>query len=203
MEKPGIARGMPGNRTGLQCGALHGSSAFTSPLPKLALHCGIMSFARILLSLFLSIITLAPLARAEVSPISIRVEQAGDSDNGKFKKTQTKTLKIHITNSSAQDRTALRVKYWFFGKDVKDRDLAVLKQGEAKTDIKARATEMVESARVETVAVEAHTDKGKKKVGASGDKFAGYGVQVLEGDKLMAEFFSSPSLKASAKSAVK
>lgn len=163
-----------------------------------------MFFLRRALLCFLATCALAPLSYAQVSPISIRVEPVSNTDNDKFKKSQTKTLKIHISNRSDQDRAGLRVKYWFFGKDVKDRDLAVLKEGETKTDLKARATEMVESARAEAIAVEAHGGgKGKKKVEASGDKFVGYGVQILEGDKLLAEYFSQPSLKASARSAAK
>lgn len=163
-----------------------------------------MSSMRLLSTLLLAILAFAPIARAQVSPISIRVEPVSSTDNEKFKKSQTRTLKIHITNNSSQDRNGLRVKYWFFGKDVKDRDLAVLREGETKVDIKARATEMVESARAEATSVEAHGGgKGKKKVEASGSKFVGHGVQVLEGDKLAAEFFSQPSLKESARGVAK
>ena len=147
-------------------------------------------------------------ARAEVSPISIRVEQITGVDRDKFKKTQEKSLKIFVTNGSATDLNNLSVKYYFFGHDVRDHEAELLDRGERPASVKARATEIVETPAAKASATEAHSVKGKgkgggKKVAATGEKLTGYGVQVFSGEKMLAEYFSAPSLKEKAGGAVR
>ena len=140
------------------------------------------------------------LGRAEVSPISIRVEQVTGVDREKFKKTQEKSLKIFVSNGSAADMNNLTVKYYFFGHDVRDHEAEILEKGERTASVKARAMEIVETPAAKASATEAHSVKGKgkgggKKVAASGEKLTGYGVRVFSGEKMLAEYFSEPSLK--------
>ena len=150
-------------------------------------------------------------ARAEVSPISIRVEQTTGVDREKFKKTQEKALKIFVTNGSAADINNLTVKYFFFGHSVKDHEAEILEKGERTASVKARMTETVETPVVKASSTEAHSEakKGKgqnakkgnqagKKVAATGEKLTGYGVQVFESGKLLADYFSEPSLREKA-----
>jgi hypothetical protein len=148
------------------------------------------------------------IARAEVSPVSMRVEQVSGSKPEKYSTTQKRSLKIHLTNGSAQDLTGLKVKYYFFAKEVKEKDITVKDKGEKSADVKARATEVVETPVVTATSVEGHSEgsnggwKGSSggrssghKVEASGEKIVGYGAQLYSGDKLLTEYFSEPSLK--------
>ena len=153
-------------------------------------------------------------ARAEVSPISIRVEQTTGVDREKFKKTQEKALKIFVTNGSSADLNNLTVKYFFFGHSLKDHEAEILEKGERTASVKARMTETVETPAAKATATEEHLVAGRggfkssnkkgsgfnnaKKVAASGEKLTGYGVQVFEGGKLLADYFSEPSLREKA-----
>lgn len=164
---------------------------------------------------FLALV-IAPQVRAEISPISVRVEVVSKDENEKFGKTQNKSLKVFVSNSSAQAMEGLTLKYYFFGRDVKDRDIVLLQKGEKAASAKAHGSEIVETPVVSAKSTEAHTVGGNfgkssktsyakpaKKVEESGKKITGYGVQILDQEKVVAEFFSSPSLKEKLGAAVK
>ncbi|RYD81930.1 MAG: hypothetical protein EOP84_10235 [Verrucomicrobiaceae bacterium] len=169
-------------------------------------------FLRFLPAVFAFLLpVLTPLASAQVSPVSMRVEQVNSSDRDKHTTVQKRSLKVHLSNSSGQDQTGLRVKYYYFTKDVKDKDVIVKESGEKSADVKARATEIAETPVVKSSFTDDHFEgggrnnnkggrnnnfKAGKKVAASGDKIVGYGVQLYSGDKMIAEQFSGPSLKA-------
>ena len=161
--------------------------------------------------IFLAPLSLAIIARAEVNPFSVRVEQVTSTDAERFKKTQEKKLKIFVSNNSSAEAN-LTLKYYFFGHGAKDREIDTLEQGEKTASVKPHATEVVETPATKATLNEEHyeTKKGKgggqqarsggtrlgKKVEASGRKLIGYGVQVLNGSAVVAEYFSEPSLKA-------
>jgi hypothetical protein len=150
-------------------------------------------------------------ARPEVSPFSVRVEQVTSTDAERFKKTQEKKLKIFVSNNSSADAN-LTLKYYFFGHGAKDREMDVLEKGEKTALVKSHATEVVETPATKATFGEEHyeTKKGGgggnrgrgggmqlgKKIQASGNKLTGYGVQILNGGMVVAEYFSEPSLKA-------
>lgn len=143
---------------------------------------------------------------AQVSPVSVRIEQLVKSDTEKFAHIQKRSLKIAVTNASSEDKNALKLKYFFFGKDAGENDMLLLEKGARTANIPARQTVIVETPTISRKFVEEHYDTKKgggqrgarisKKVEASGQKIVGYGAQVFEGDKLEAEYFSQPSLKA-------
>jgi hypothetical protein len=161
--------------------------------------------------LLVVLLALPLVARAEVSPFSIRVEQVTGTDAERFKKTQEKKLKIFVSNNSTADAN-LTLKYYFFGHGAKDREIDTIDKGEKAALVKSHATEVVETPAVKTTFNEEHyeTKKGGgggnrgrgggmqlgKKVEASGNKLTGYGVLVLNGGTVVAEYFSEPSLKA-------
>ena len=150
-------------------------------------------------------------ARSEVSPIHMDVEQTSKTESkGKAPakgappsdKTQSRELSIRLANNSNDTFDNLVVKYWFFGHDMKAHDAKVLKNGERKATLGPRGRETVESESVTSSYVEAHNVAGKGKgakatrVPASGEKIVGYAVQVLNGEKILAEFYSESSYKA-------
>jgi hypothetical protein len=159
-----------------------------------------------------------PVQGAEVSPITVRVEQAsGNASSNRFKHTQSKALKAYVSNAATTDSPGLRVKYFYFAKSFKTGETTILRQGEQKVDLKGHATVTVEAPEVESVYTEEHGQRfdGKggrgailgnnparqknvryKAVEATGTKVTGYGVQVFSGNQVVAEIFSEPSLKA-------
>lgn len=169
------------------------------------------SFLAVLLALLA-----APL-HAAVGPISITVEQSSKTKQPQAKagkpaqgaKTQVRSVTVKLSNGSAETFDKLVVKYWFLGHDMKDHNIKVLKQGERKSALVPRGRDTVESEEVSSVYTEAHSEvtkgkggKGKskggggaKQVAASGEKITGYAVQVLNGTKVEAEYYSEPSYK--------
>jgi hypothetical protein len=149
---------------------------------------------------------------AAPSPISIRVEQVNKSDNAKHGKTQSRMLKVNITNGSADDKSGLVVKYWVFAKEVKDRDLVVLGKGELPAQVKSHGTEIVETPTFTAKSTEDHyemkkPEKGRsgqknnkgpqlgKKIEGGGEKMAGYAVKVFDGGTLVAEAYEPLGMK--------
>ena len=157
-----------------------------------------MKIPHFLLALFLA---LAPSVRAEVSPIRITVEQSNKTEakdkKNPHEKTQVRSLKIQLDNGSATAFDALVVKYWFLGHEVTERAIKPIAEGERKSAITPRGKDVVDSEVVAKHFSEEHYDAKKKaKVPATGEKIVGYAVRVMQGDKVVAEFYSEPGYKA-------
>ena len=141
--------------------------------------------------------TPAPPPRAEPNPVRIKVEQPSKTDLAGDTKTVKRALKVSVVNSS-NEPLELKLKYVLFGRDAADKDIKVIDQGDRPASVKPRSTEIVETSTVSAVFVEARSDPNThKRVPASGTKFVGYGVQVFLGDRLVAEIYDPPSMKAS------
>ncbi len=135
--------------------------------------------------------------RTEPNPVRIKVEQPSKTDIEGDTKTVKRALKISVVNSS-NEPLELKLKYVLFGRDAADKDIKAIDQGDRPAPVKPRSTEIVETGTATAVFVEARFDPGThKRVPASGTKFVGYGVQVLLGDRLVAESYDPPSMKAS------
>jgi hypothetical protein len=144
---------------------------------------------------------------AQVSPIRMTVEQVSKSETkGKTgsEKTQVRSLNIRLENNSNESFDDMQVKYWFFGRDMKSRDVTVINTGERKSSLAPRAKEIVESESVSSSYVEEHYEvaKGKggkggkpTKVPASGAKIMGYAVRLMKDGKVLSEYYSEPSYK--------
>ncbi len=166
----------------------------------------------------------APL-HAAIGPVRMEIEQHSATKQPKAtpghppvgQKTQHRSLTIKLSNVSADALGSLVVKYFFLGHDMKDHHIIVLKQGERKSSLAAHGRETVESEEATSAYTDAYTEvakgkgkskgkgKGKataKKVEASGKKITGYAVQVLNGAKVEAEYYSEPSYKEKVKAAM-
>lgn len=142
----------------------------------------------------------APAAPSGPSAVSIRVEQANKSDmDGKdrTKRDHERTLNIFVTNNSGEELN-LKVKHIIFGRDLVHHDYMTAGEGEKDVTVKPHSMEKVETPAAKTTSVDRHFDaKTKKPVEASGASIVGAGVQVMQGDKLVAEWYDPLSLKAS------
>jgi hypothetical protein len=135
---------------------------------------------------------------AEPTAISLRVEQANTSDmNPKDRITRTHVRKLHVfvTNNSG-DQLELKVKYEVFGRDKFTHDVVKVTDGEQPLEVKPHSGANVDSVEAKSVSNEQHWDpKAKKMIDPSGATIIGSGVQVLVGDKLLAEWYDPVSLK--------
>lgn len=114
--------------------------------------------------------------------------------------TQIKSLQVTLINPSQQTLTDLTIAYYLFARDVRTKEIVLVKKGEKTVTVKPLGKEIVNTD--ETVLTSQNTYS--RTVGgrtettpATGQKFYGYGVQALAGQKVLAEVFDPPELKAS------
>ena len=121
--------------------------------------------------------------------------------------TQGKTLQITISGKAKSPETRTG-KWMAYGRDAKDKALAVIESGDFAIDF-ATGAQKVESKKINTTYTPEHAPAGKgggnyskgsasKKVPAEGIKFAGYGVVIKDGDKIVGEFYDPAGVKAEA-----
>lgn len=162
------------------------------------------------LLLFTALVAMA----AEVSPIRMRVEQVSKDQHATFTHKQGKSLKIELSNGSAQDVKGLKVKYAYFARNVKTSDMVEVRQGELSADVKAHGSVTIEAPAVSVAYTDEHAEgnpfnnrgqSGKnrgmghvKTVPSSGQRYVGYRVEVFSDGARIAESSSEPSLKAKA-----
>ncbi|MEA3211397.1 MAG: hypothetical protein QOE70_4454 [Chthoniobacter sp.] len=168
--------------------------------------------------IFLSMFLLLPGRLGAQSPndlVRVEVRVDSESDHKDIKGatadtvTQNKTLQIAISGKprSSETRTG---KWTVYGRDLKGHEVTVLGSGEFKLDLPASGQQKTASTKITTTSTAAHTvataaassNKAKggnvpkaKKVEAAGVKYAGYGVVVKDGDKIVGEAFDPVGLK--------
>ena len=150
-------------------------------------------------------------AHGEATLVRIRIEQPSSSHTRGDTRTETRSLKLFISNVSAE-AGELKVSYLFIGRDVARSsqipripggicwisaelirefgpprgDLVVVAKGEQPATVKSGSAIIVETPAATAVStspkmVNGRLDKGK------GTKFFGYAVRVYRGDKVVAE----------------
>lgn len=142
-----------------------------------------------------ALVCLLAAAEAQVSPIRLRVEQQSKSDTTSYKSVQSRSLTIHLTNSSPQPAD-VTVKWAVLGRDIKSKDVVTVEQGEMKSSMKAAGGDKLQTPEAKAAAEEARIGS-KGKSDDIGTKIIGHGVQVFQGDKLVAEMYEPASVKAS------
>lgn len=148
-------------------------------------------------SLFASILAagLVSTATAQVSTVRLRVEQVSKNDKTSYKTVQSRSLVVYLTNSAQLPADAV-VKWAVFGRDIKTKDVVTIEQGEMKSSMKASGAEKLQTPVVQASSEEARVgSKGKNE--AAGNKIIGHGVQVWQGDKIVAELYEPLSIKES------
>lgn len=158
-------------------------------------------------------------ARADFhsSPVRVEVRVASGDSHDRIRGStasehnQTKQLAITVSSVSRPAPTGLSAKWYFFGRDEKSDRVRLLRSGETKLDLAAgaqtvKSDELINDYTPEhSVVSRSRGGRGGigrsggrasvKKVAGEGDKLIGYGVQVLQGGKVVAETFDPPSLK--------
>ena len=156
------------------------------------------------------------LASFHDSPVRLDVRVASGDSHERIRGStasehnQKKQLEIAVSSVSRPAPAGLSVKWYFFGRDEKSDRVSVLRSGETKLDLAAGA-QTVKSDELKNDYTPEHSvvSRGRggngggrsggrasvKKVAGEGDRLIGYGVQVLQAGKVVAETFDPPSLK--------
>jgi hypothetical protein len=169
----------------------------------------------------------APFAAAQIITgndlvrIEVRVQTDQDRQSAKGKRvdtvTQTKTLNILLSGKARTPET--RKGTWqAYARDAKDNSLVAIDSGTFDIDF-SKGPQKVESAPINTTYTPEHSassgkgnnkggntggnkggNKGStmKKAPAQGKKFAGYGITVMDGEKIVGQHFDPAGLKAEA-----
>lgn len=138
------------------------------------------------------------------------VKSNGSAKNGVT--TQSRTLVVTLNNNSKVQMDNLTMKYWFFTREVKGGGgLSVHKTGENKVSLGPVGKQVLTTENVTNTYTAQHSEvtsnqvrgaNGQmvnvpniKRVEASGQKIVGYAVRVFDGEKIVGEYYSEPSLK--------
>jgi len=164
-----------------------------------------------LCALFTAVFTSSQV-RAQTGPNAIRMEVRvlSEQDRKDLKGTQVdavtqkKTLAIVATGAAKNPETR-KGKWMVFGRNLTNENVVLIDSGEFKIDLSDHGVQRFESKEVSTESAREHAtaarkganaQRGKiKKVGATGTKYIGYGVQIRDGANIVAEVFDPPSLK--------
>ncbi len=147
-------------------------------------------------------------AHAVVGDVMLMVKERSDSEKvAKYTYRQTIVLEIAINGKPRNPETRI-VKWTVYGKDRKTGVVAALKAGDARVDFSAGATQKIITEEVSTTSSADHTvsssSRGGRgnsrrlrytKVEGGGDRYIGYGVQVFDGEKVVAEKYDPRTLE--------
>lgn len=117
-------------------------------------------------------------------------------------KPESKTLKIiaNVSNISRDPYPDVVVKFYFFGREGGEPKLKIIEEASVPASIDAGAKIQVTSPETTFDFTEAgySQEEGKSRVrhDAKGKKPLSYGVQVVRGDEILAEYFISSEAKA-------
>jgi len=173
-----------------------------------------MKTGRLLLTaIFLACVSPAFALESVGVAVQVRTEGAA-SDGGGPADTQKRSLAITLTNRTREDLGGLTVKWAIFASDLKSGDTAKAGSGELKSSLAAAASETVQSQTATMKYTPRHTEtvthknqvnngnnRGKNRqqsvkiVDAKGDRYRGWGVQVLRGGAVVGAAYSTPELK--------
>lgn len=139
--------------------------------------------------------------------------------------TQYKTLLIQLSGKEKSPETR-KGKWIAYGRSLKSNDLEELESGEFALDLSTNGQQKVESKRVSTSYTPEHAEVSRgggkknggaagggganqggrggnqpraKKVAAEGKKFAGYGVIIKDGDKIVGRYFDPAGIEQEAR----
>ena len=150
-------------------------------------------------------------AQTQIIPVSITVEvlkAAKEKDKHSTPPPATasgsedRSVEITLKNPSNQALSNIDIKCWLLVRDVKSRDITIDDVGSNTMTIPPRSQVVMTSSVAKCYFTPRSTGAGKP-VPAKGNKFYGYGVQVLEWGKIAAQTYDPPDVKTEIDAAAK
>lgn len=138
--------------------------------------------------------------------LEAKIEGKASYAEGKSEsKTQIRKIVAEISNTSDKAMEGAVMKWVIYGHDMKDhKNLKVIKQDEEKISIAANDSEVVETEEVKITGNREYKvssgggRRGRSKtktVPASGENYYGYAVEVIVDEKIVASYYSKPSIE--------
>lgn len=150
------------------------------------------------------------------SPVRIDVNPTGgasyDRSQGSMasKATESKKLEIILSSSAREVPAGLKVRWTIYGRTMDGNRLTSLGTGESAVAVAPGQKQTVLSETITATSTPAHSvssgsgrGRGRvksKQMPAEGSRYAGYGVQILQGSTVVGENYSSQGLKEQASS---
>ena len=142
-----------------------------------------------------AIIMIAVPAFAQLGSVSLKVEEVAGKERAGGKEQKNVSLKITVGNLTQNDLGDLQVRYFLFTKNVKDSKPVLKEIGSKRVRLDKGGSDAVETSDVEFTYVPQKNEKDKHgkshPVPPSGDKFAGYFVQVRKSGEPVGEQLDS------------
>lgn len=109
--------------------------------------------------------------------------------------TEKREIQITLTNTTKNDMKGLKVVAVYFSRSPGTPGINIEKSEELATDLAPGATAELKAQALELKFTPASRDPKGKRISANGSKFAGFGVQVLKEEKVIASKFEPRSLE--------
>lgn len=155
----------------------------------------------------LGVATQIATAHGVAKTISVQVEdQAKSKRSSQFTVVQDVVLQITLRGKAVDPETR-RVKWTAYGSDRKTGQIAAIETGEAALDLATKpGIQKLDAVRISTTSTPKHEvpktsgrGRGRRvtftRVDGSGLRYIGYGVQVLDGEKVVGETFDPSTLE--------
>lgn len=143
--------------------------------------------------------------------LEAKIEGKAEYAKGNSKsKTQRHKIEAVINNTSDQESESTVVKWVIYGHSLEDKQMILIKSGGQKITVPAQGAITVNSPEIKIsgnreykVSKRSRDRAGHviittKKVPASGQDYYGYSVEVFSAGKLMASYYSQPSIEKDA-----
>ena len=150
-------------------------------------------------------VALGTIGNAQSGLVAIKVDVVSDKDYGKppgegepRTVVDQKSLLITLRNLGPKNFTSLEVRHYLFVDNFNNGKVESGAEGEHKTDLPKGGTVKVESKAKTFKYTPAHSKTigdRRERVEKEGEKFVGYGVQVLTDGKIIAEVFEPKDLR--------
>jgi hypothetical protein len=145
--------------------------------------------------------------RIEVKVVDKNERKKADPKQNVETTTQERTLEIEISGHPKAPETRTG-KWMIYAHDQKDKSLTIIESGDFKIELPASGPQKIESTKATMTFTPEHPApaggggkggaKAPKKIEATGNKYAGYGVVVNEGNAVVDEAWDPLGMKAEA-----
>ncbi len=135
---------------------------------------------------------------AQVSPITIQIEQIkklGQPPRPWVISTNDMHMVITVKSVLGRAQPDLTLRYWLAIRDLTTKAITLSVIDSTPLSLPPFGQQIVNTKEVESAFAMTHRD-GMRTISDSGTKFFGYGIQILQADKVIKEVYEPPEMKS-------
>ncbi len=135
---------------------------------------------------------------AQVSPVTIQIEQIkklGQPPRPWVISTNDMHMVITVKSVLGRAQPDLTLRYWLAIRDLTTKEITLSVIDSSALSLPPFGQQIVNTKEVESAFAMTHRD-GMRTISDSGTKFFGYGIQILQADKVIKEVYEPPEMKA-------